>query len=108
MVLPVNSFACQLLGQGFPVPDAASPSTGDRLLRRSAGRSGWIGDGSCESPSSHRSTAAAQERPSAIAQTISDWPATHVAADEHAVGIGHPVGVARDVAALVERRPRGR
>ena len=36
--------------------------------------SGGPGIGSCVSPSRYRSTAAAAARPSAIAQTMSDWP----------------------------------
>ena len=51
---------------------------------------------------SHSSTAAAQARPSAMAHTMRLWPRPMSPHDEHAVDVRHPVGVAGDVAALVE------
>ena len=63
---------------------------------------GATGAGSCVSPSGYRSTAAAQARPSAIAQTMSDWPRPASPATKTPVGAGHVVAVACHVAAVVE------
>ena len=78
--------------------------TGDGVVRRRAAEP-QTGAGRSEVPISQASMPRAALRPSAMAQTMSDWPRLHVAGGEHGRHAGHPVLVAPDVAAVGQPDP---